>query len=105
MAIRPATTTIFMTGKGSRPSAGGRAQSKVGLATRGLTRRALPTVVTLLAVAVFVLAGNWQRDRMQQKLVLGEQLAAATAAAVVPLPVGDVDWSQWRFRVVETQGR
>ena len=65
----------------------------------------MPTVVTLLAVALFVLAGNWQRDRMQQKLALGEQLAAATAAPVMPLPAGDVDWSEWRFRVVEVQGR
>ena len=65
----------------------------------------MPTVVTLLAVAVFVLAGNWQRGRMQQKLALGEQLAAATAAPVAPLPAGDVDWSAWRFRVVEARGR
>lgn len=65
----------------------------------------MPTVVTLLAVAVFVVAGNWQRARMHQKLALGEQLAAAAAAPAEPLPAGDVDWVTWRFRFVEAGGR
>jgi surfeit locus 1 family protein len=41
---------------------------------------------------------------MQQKLALTEQLAAAAAAAAVPLPDGNVDWMSWRFRLVETTG-
>lgn len=67
--------------------------------------RALPTVLTVLAIAIFVVAGNWQRGRMHQKLALGEQLATAAVAPAVPVPAGDVDWSRWRFRIVEAAGR
>jgi surfeit locus 1 family protein len=62
-------------------------------------------VVTVLAIAIFVAAGNWQRGRMQQKLALTEQLAAATAAPAAPLPAGNVDWMTWRFRIVEAAGQ
>ena len=41
----------------------------------------LPTVLTVVAIAIFVAAGNWQRGRMQQKLALTEQLAAARGCA------------------------
>lgn len=64
----------------------------------------LPTMLTVLAIAIFVVAGNWQRGRMQQKLSLGEALAAASTAPAVPLPAG-VDWMAWRFRIVEATGR
>jgi surfeit locus 1 family protein len=69
-----------------------------------LWRRILPGVATLVAVVVFVSAGNWQRGRMGQKDAWGAQLAAAEAAPVAALPAGDVDWSAWRFRRVEAAG-
>lgn len=65
----------------------------------------LPTLLTVFAVAIFVVAGNWQRARLQQKLALADQLAAAAAAPLVALPAGDVDWMAWRFRVIEAWGR
>ncbi len=74
-------------------------------AQRGsVLRRVLPTIVTLAAVALFVVAGNWQRGRMHAKEALGAQLAAAQAAPVAPLPAGAVDWVTWRFRAVEARG-
>jgi len=54
---------------------------------------------------VFVVAGNWQRDRMHQKEALAQMLDAALAAPAQPLPVDGVDWSDWRYRLVELTGR
>jgi surfeit locus 1 family protein len=62
-------------------------------------------MLTVLAIAIFVVAGNWQRGRMHQKIALAEQLAAAAAAPAVPVPAGDVDWMTWRFRIVEAAGQ
>jgi surfeit locus 1 family protein len=73
-------------------------------ARRALMRRVLPGLATLVAVVVFVSAGNWQRARMDQKDAWGAQVAAAQAAPVVPLPAGVADWSAWRFRAVEVAG-
>ena len=72
---------------------------------RGRFARALPTVSTVLAIALFVTAGNWQRGRMHQKLALGEQLAAAESAPAAPLPASDVDWMTWRYRIVDAVGQ
>lgn len=71
----------------------------------GVMRRLLPTVAMVAAVAVCIAAGNWQRGRMSQKEALGERLAAAAAAPLVPLPADVGDWSTWRFRRVELAGR
>ena len=65
----------------------------------------MPALATFAAIAVFVTAGNWQRDRMHQKETLAEQLAAAATAPAQPLPRNEVDWAPWRFRVVELSGR
>lgn len=63
----------------------------------------VPTIATVVAVALFVSAGIWQHARMRQKEDLGAQLAAATRNAPVPLP--DVaDWNAWRFRPVVVSG-
>jgi surfeit locus 1 family protein len=64
----------------------------------------LPTFATLVAVAIFVTAGNWQRARMDAKASLRAQLDAATARAPVPLPQDVADWSAWRFRPVTATG-
>lgn len=56
-------------------------------------------------MTLFVVAGNWQRDRMAQKEAWGEQLARAEAAPTVSLPEGVADWEAWRYRSVEARGR
>ncbi len=99
MAMSPAMTTTFMTGKRStvEPNAG----------PRPVVRRSrfVPALATFAAIAVFVTAGNWQRDRMHQKEALAGQLAVAAAAPAQPLPRNEADWTAWRFRVVELTGR
>ncbi|HSQ79627.1 MAG TPA: SURF1 family protein [Casimicrobiaceae bacterium] len=64
----------------------------------------LPTMATIAAIVVFVLAGNWQHRRMLQKEALRAQIEAAAAAAPVPLPAGIADWRDWRFRHVVVTG-
>ncbi len=64
----------------------------------------LPTLATIVGVAVFVAAGNWQRGRMDEKARLRAQLDAANLAAAVALPRGVDDWSAWRFRQVVATG-
>ena len=64
----------------------------------------LPTFATLVAVAIFVTAGNWQRARMDAKESLRAQLDAATANAPARFPQRVVDWTTWRFRPVTATG-
>jgi surfeit locus 1 family protein len=66
--------------------------------------RMLPTFATIVAVTLFVVAGNWQRGRMEAKGRLKVQLDAAAESAAVALPVGVVDWPSWRFRNVVVTG-
>ncbi len=72
-------------------------------ASRRLRPAALPTIATVLAIALFVVAGNWQRGRMEQKLALRAQLDAAALAPPVALP-RDAAWPDWRFRPVVLTG-
>ena len=67
-------------------------------------RRLLPTLATLLAVVLFVMAGNWQHRRMVEKDRLRAQLELARAAAPMPLPAGVPDWSALRYRPVALTG-
>jgi len=90
-------------------------------------RDALPTVATIVAVAVFVAAGNWQRGRMEAKEALRLQLDAAKAMPAAELPVlhdaaadepsavptgapnagrtpAGGAWLAWRFRPVRVEG-
>jgi surfeit locus 1 family protein len=63
----------------------------------------VPTLAAIAGVALFVVAGNWQRDRMEQKLALRAQFDAAMAAPPVALP--DLrDWTLWRYRQVVVTG-
>jgi surfeit locus 1 family protein len=64
----------------------------------------IPTVATVAAIVLFVLAGNWQHRRMLQKEALRAQIDTAAAAAPVPLPSGIADWRDWRFRHVVVTG-
>jgi surfeit locus 1 family protein len=74
------------------------------LAPRRRIRPALvPTLAAIAGIALFVAAGNWQRDRMEQKLALRAQFDAAMAAPPATLP--DLrDWTPWRYRQVVATG-
>lgn len=66
--------------------------------------RMLPTFATIAVVTLFVVAGNWQRVRMQDKARLKAQFDAAAEKAPTPFPSGLVDWTSWRFRNVVATG-
>lgn len=65
--------------------------------------RAVVAAATVAAIALFVAAGNWQRDRMHAKEEARAALDAAAALPAVPLPRTD-DWSAWRYRRVTLSG-
>ena len=68
--------------------------------------RMLPTLAAVAAVAVCVLAGNWQLGRMRAKETLGGQLASAARSEPIPLMSlpASADWPSLRFRPVEAVG-
>jgi surfeit locus 1 family protein len=72
-------------------------------APRGRFARALAAAAAAAAIALFVAAGNWQRDRMHAKETERSALEAAAAHPPVPLPATD-DWKAWRYRRVVAAG-
>lgn len=68
-------------------------------------RRVVPTLAAIVAVIAFVSAGSWQRGRLAEKDALSAQLAAAVAAAAVPIGRIDGDPAPVRYRVVDASGR
>src|ERR1700742_501386 len=94
MAISTSTTTVFMPRESPLHHAGaaqgnclpmpnpdrldGTPDPDPGAAAPRFRPRLLPTLVTIVAVAVFVSAGNWQRDRMHAKEALRARYDAAT---------------------------
>jgi surfeit locus 1 family protein len=74
------------------------------LSSRRFRPRALPTLATVVGIALFVTAGHWQQGRMEQKEALRAQFDAANANAPSPLPPETVDWSAWRYRPVAVDG-
>ncbi len=66
--------------------------------------KVLPTLATIVAIAIFVAAGEWQRVRMEHKQALRAQFDLAFHAAPVPLPAASEDWSTWRYRAVVAEG-
>lgn len=66
--------------------------------------RLIPTIATVVAVAVFVAAGNWQGRRLAEKERLRAVFDAAVAQAAVPLPDSGTDWIAWRYRPVKLAG-
>jgi len=68
--------------------------------------RPLPTLAAILAVAICVAAGNWQRDRMHAKEALGAQFEAAARVAPVALArlPAAADWPSLRYRPVVATG-
>jgi len=65
---------------------------------------ALPTVVTIVSIAIFLAAGEWQRERMEQKQSLLAQFELAQNAGPAPLPDTGEDWTAWRYRAVVAEG-
>jgi surfeit locus 1 family protein len=63
----------------------------------------VPTLAAIAGIAVFVAAGNWQRDRLDQKLALRAQLAAAAARPPAAFPQTG-NWAAWRYRAVVATG-
>ncbi|MBK9117963.1 MAG: SURF1 family protein [Betaproteobacteria bacterium] len=78
----------------NEPAAGPPRRARVAL---------VPTLAAVAGIAVCIAAGNWQRDRMEQKLSLRAQLDAANAAPAVALPQV-TDWPAWRYRTVVANG-
>jgi len=76
------------------------------VAARRFRPRALPTLATIAAVAVFVAAGHWQQGRMQEKEALRAQQDAATNAAPIALASlpAAADWPALRYRPVVATG-
>jgi surfeit locus 1 family protein len=67
--------------------------------------RGAVALATVVAVGVFVAAGNWQGRRLEQKEALRAQFDAAQAVPAVPLPAfPDADWASWRYRTVLVDG-
>jgi surfeit locus 1 family protein len=66
----------------------------------------VPTTAALVAIVVFVSAGNWQGRRMHEKERLRAQYDAAASAAPVALPAlaAAADWHAWRYRRVRLEG-
>lgn len=68
--------------------------------------RALPTFLTVVAVTLFVCAGQWQQRRMHEKEALRAEFDAA--AALPPLGLaslpGGTDWKALRYRIVTASG-
>jgi surfeit locus 1 family protein len=76
-----------------------------GGSTARAWRRAVPTLAAVVAIVVFVTAGNWQRGRMNEKEALAAQVAAAEAAPPLPMSRVDRDAAGLRFRALEATGR
>jgi surfeit locus 1 family protein len=75
-------------------------------APRRFRPRALPTLVMLACVAVFVAAGHWQQGRLHTKETLRAQQDAAeqaTPVALAALPTAS-DWPALRYRPVVIDG-
>lgn len=66
--------------------------------------RLLPTVATVAGIALFVIAGQWQQRRMEQKQALRAQFDGAVAMAPAALPQDVADWSAWRYRPIAAEG-
>ena len=74
------------------------------VAQRRFRPRLLPTFATIVAIAVFVAAGQWQYRRMELKQSLRMQFDAASAAAPARSLPDHADWATWRYRPVTITG-
>jgi surfeit locus 1 family protein len=74
------------------------------LRSRRFRPRLLPTVATVAGIAMFVMAGQWQQGRMEQKEALRAQFDAVSAMVPATLPADTADWAAWRYRPVAVDG-
>lgn len=74
--------------------------------SRRFRPRALPSLAAIVAVAVFVAAGQWQQRRLHDKESLRAQFDAAAAQAPVALASlpDSADWNALRYRAVTASG-
>lgn len=64
----------------------------------------LPTLVTLLFVALFVRLGLWQQHKAEAKQVLQARLEQRLSQPPAPLPASIDDRESWRYRSVTVSG-
>jgi surfeit locus 1 family protein len=64
----------------------------------------LPTFAAFVAIALCVLAGNWQHRRMLEKETQQARIDRAAALPAVALPTSVGDWRDWRYREVRVSG-
>ncbi|MFI4925317.1 MAG: SURF1 family protein [Vicinamibacteria bacterium] len=67
------------------------------------TANLVTNAAAVAAIALFVVAGNWQRGRMNAKEADRAAVVAAATLAPVPLPDPN-DWTAWRWRRVVATG-
>jgi len=60
-------------------------------------RALVPTLAAIAAVALFIVAGNWQRDRMEQRLALRALVPTLAAIAAVALFIVAGNWQRDRM--------
>lgn len=65
----------------------------------------LPTIATLLLIALFIKLGLWQWHKAEQKKALQATFDARLKETPSVLPHGDVDIEQWRYRRIRVHGR
>src|SRR4051812_24738077 len=123
IAISTRMTTIFMFGKlrshgigagqeghgtmAIRESIDGTPEPGQASARRRFRPGLVPTLATVVGVALFVSAGQWQFHRMQAKEALRARYEAAIAmppSTLPALPASD-DWATERYRRVIAQGQ
>jgi len=79
-------------------------ESSANTPRRRFRPKVLPTLATIVSIAVFVAAGEWQRGRMGEKQRQSDQFDWAYQATPVPLPAESDDWSLWRYRAIVAEG-
>ena len=68
--------------------------------------RALPSIAAIVAIALCIAAGNWQRERLHAKEALRAQYDAAVRAGPVAFAsvTADADWAALRYAPVLATG-
>lgn len=65
----------------------------------------VPTLMTLVALAVLLGLGIWQLQRLHWKSEIIATIAAQMALPASPLPTGDINPEAWRYRKAQAEGR
>lgn len=65
----------------------------------------VPSLMTLVALGVLLGLGIWQLQRLQWKADIIATIETQMALPASPLPVGDLNPDEWRYRKAQVQGR